>query len=301
MRNYYLVDIETLLNYYDIKENSILSIKNNGVYNIIQFTSELNKFGICNLFTVEAQRDNEIINFINNELQKKSLKISIFHFEVNEDENGIQRFNQNQFNFTELPAKILAISNLYQTALRIVGIYCIGLNPPNMPFHASIYGLCIYNINTLKKFAFLNKCKENEEILLWGNEDYPFIVVNCDIPTVIIEGRMCCYDDISYPFEKLKTWTLNLFQEFDKLNAHFRIEFMNEVSFKEIKQFILLLNEFAKKKHISLYWYFPDDDKDMLSDGEFFRKIFCSDFIMVEYCINTNIEFHPLNSFYRSM
>jgi len=54
---------------------------------------------------------------------------------------------------------------------------------------------------------------------------------------------------------------------------HFRFQYFNTASAKQIFRFISLLEEIAKKSNVKIHWQYDSEDTDMLASGERFSKM----------------------------
>ncbi|MBI3501573.1 MAG: DUF1987 domain-containing protein [Bacteroidetes bacterium] len=56
-------------------------------------------------------------------------------------------------------------------------------------------------------------------------------------------------------------------------NFHFKFQYYNTASAKQIFRIISMLEEVANKSKVKIYWHHDADDTDMLSSGERFSKM----------------------------
>lgn len=56
-------------------------------------------------------------------------------------------------------------------------------------------------------------------------------------------------------------------------NFHFKLQYYNTASAKQIFRVISALEEVAKKSNVKIYWHHDAEDTDMLSSGERFSKM----------------------------
>ncbi len=56
-------------------------------------------------------------------------------------------------------------------------------------------------------------------------------------------------------------------------NFHFRFQYYNTASAKQIFRTISALEEVAKKSKVKILWHYDSEDTDMLSSGERFSKM----------------------------
>jgi len=56
-------------------------------------------------------------------------------------------------------------------------------------------------------------------------------------------------------------------------NFHFKLQYYNTASAKQIFRVISALEEVAKKSNVKIHWHHDTEDTDMLSSGERFSKM----------------------------
>ena len=56
-------------------------------------------------------------------------------------------------------------------------------------------------------------------------------------------------------------------------DLHFKFQYYNTASAKQIFRLISALEEVAKKGKVKIYWHYEEEDTDMLSAGERFSKM----------------------------
>ena len=56
-------------------------------------------------------------------------------------------------------------------------------------------------------------------------------------------------------------------------NFHFRFQYYNTASAKQIFRIISALEEIAKKSKVKIHWHYDAEDTDMLASGERFAKM----------------------------
>ena len=56
-------------------------------------------------------------------------------------------------------------------------------------------------------------------------------------------------------------------------NFHFRFQYYNTASAKQIFRIISALEEVAKKSKVKIHWHYDAEDTDMLASGERFAKM----------------------------
>jgi hypothetical protein len=68
--------------------------------------------------------------------------------------------------------------------------------------------------------------------------------------------------------------TKDLSSKNKSFKAHFKLAYFNSAAAKFIADILMLLNQYARKGcDIKLYWYFQEDDEDMLEAGEDFAEM----------------------------
>ncbi|MBA7519712.1 hypothetical protein ES705_11799 [subsurface metagenome] len=80
--------------------------------------------------------------------------------------------------------------------------------------------------------------------------------------------------------QKLRTYLNESFNEADSqraekaLKVNFKLAYFNSAAAKFIADILMLTNEYIKKGYnIKIYWYFSEDDDDMLEAGEDFAEM----------------------------
>lgn len=56
-------------------------------------------------------------------------------------------------------------------------------------------------------------------------------------------------------------------------NFHFKFQYYNTASAKQIFRIISALEEVARKSKVKIHWHYDEDDTDMLASGERFSKM----------------------------
>jgi hypothetical protein len=105
------------------------------------------------------------------------------------------------------------------------------------------------------------------------NEITPAVILNQDIGRFEISGWSYPEDAISF-YAPVLDW-LNRYAQAPNFytNFHFKFNYYNTASAKQIFRIISTLEEVARKSKVKVIWHYEPDDTDMQSSGERFSKM----------------------------
>lgn len=122
-----------------------------------------------------------------------------------------------------------------------------------------------------------------EKLVFNQTEDTPHVIFDVNVGEYIIEGRSLPEDAVSF-FQPLIIWL----KKFDnsptnEMIFHFKLDYYNTASAKQITKLMLVLQELSETKNIKIKWHFFIDDSDIRSSGARFMKLIKTDIELVPY------------------
>lgn len=122
-----------------------------------------------------------------------------------------------------------------------------------------------------------------EKLIFNQTEDTPQVIFDISTGEYVLEGRSLPEDAVSF-FQPLIIW-LKKFESSpaNEMVFHFKLDYFNTASAKQITKIMLILQELSKKKEIKIKWHFFIDDVDIRSSGARFMKLIKIDIELVPY------------------
>lgn len=114
--------------------------------------------------------------------------------------------------------------------------------------------------------------------------DTPYVLLDPDTANCEISGK-------SYPPDVLKFYepVFDWFDDFrylnkEKLVLSFKLDYYNTATSKILLEIFYRLEEISKEEtEVSINWYYPDDDEDMLEIGEEYERLVNIPFNHISY------------------
>ena len=123
----------------------------------------------------------------------------------------------------------------------------------------------------------------SDELLIKATEDTPEINFSRITGVLQISGRSLPEDAFSF-YEPVQNWLSSYVLTFpEQTNAHFKLEYFNTASAKQIFKILQTLCQLSKQKPVKVTWHYDDGDKDMMASGQRFSKL-CG--IEMTFCVN---------------
>jgi hypothetical protein len=101
-------------------------------------------------------------------------------------------------------------------------------------------------------------------------------------PAVVLDSQKALFEisGWSHPEDAIAFYTpvLNWINTYSQApgsatNFHFKFQYYNTASAKQIFRIISALEEVAKKSKVKIHWHYEAEDTDMLASGERFSKM----------------------------
>lgn len=109
-----------------------------------------------------------------------------------------------------------------------------------------------------------------ENLHINGEGFIPEIDFNAEEGVLNISGKSF-HENTDEFFEPILKWTRDYVMEtYQQTVVNFRMTYFNTTSSKAFLQLLRILEEY--KGEVEVNWYYPEDDDDMLEDGENFRS-----------------------------
>lgn len=123
----------------------------------------------------------------------------------------------------------------------------------------------------------------SDELLIKATEDTPEIHFSSLTGVLKISGRSLPEDAFSF-YEPAQNWLSSYALTFpEHTDAHFKLEYFNTASAKQIFKILQTLCQLSKQKSVKVTWHYDEGDKDMQASGQRFSKL-CG--INVELSVN---------------
>ena len=115
-------------------------------------------------------------------------------------------------------------------------------------------------------------------------KDTPYVKMNADEGICVISGQSFP-PDVSKFYEPLIGWLEDIkYVEINDLSFTFKLDYYNTASSKLMLDMLYKLEEIAEKgTNIIVFWYYPEDDEDMLEAGEEFERLVDIEFRLIPY------------------
>jgi len=122
-----------------------------------------------------------------------------------------------------------------------------------------------------------------EKLFIKETEDSPKIELDYDNKLFEISGRSLPENAIGF-YEPVLQWL-------DKYSStpleitivHFKLEYFNTSSAKQLAKILLLLEKMSEKGHkVVINWYYQKEDTDMYASGNRFSKLISLNFSFIE-------------------
>ncbi len=126
-------------------------------------------------------------------------------------------------------------------------------------------------------------------INLEGKQDTPKIILDVENNKFEISGKSFPAD-VGIFYKPIIDWLDEYSLEpLEKTVFVLRMDYFNTASSKVILDILYKLEDMANEGHdISVKWYYPDDDEDMMETGEEYDEIVDIDFEIIEYTVDYN-------------
>ncbi len=113
-----------------------------------------------------------------------------------------------------------------------------------------------------------------EVIKLQGTDDTPNVVLDPENMIFEISGRSMP-EDVATFYQPILDWLdKHIPQLNDKIIFVFKMDYFNTASSKMLLDILVKLEEFySEGKDIVVYWYYKEDDEDMMEAGEEYADI----------------------------
>ena len=118
-----------------------------------------------------------------------------------------------------------------------------------------------------------------------------YIAPTSDTPKILLDSisgtfeisERCFPEDAMAFYSPIIEWLKNYSISPNSLtHFHFKFEYFNTSSSKQLFKIFLLLEELSKKNEVIISWYYSKTDSDMLLSGERYSKLLDLKFNMVE-------------------
>lgn len=121
-----------------------------------------------------------------------------------------------------------------------------------------------------------------EALFIESSQETPSIILNKELNTFIIGDRS--YPEDAFEFYSPIIHWLDEYRKEPNENTvfDFKLDYFNTASSKQIFKILLILEEIATKKKVTVRWHYKSSDKEMYNHGEIFSKIVNAPFEMIE-------------------
>ena len=111
-------------------------------------------------------------------------------------------------------------------------------------------------------------------IKLRGTDDMPNVTLDIENNIFEISGRSMPEDVASF-YQPILDWIDNELRKYNgKIVFVFKMNYFNTASSKLLLDIMIRLEEmFSEGKDIVIYWYYDEDDEDMMEAGEEYAEI----------------------------
>ncbi|HAM99484.1 MAG TPA: nuclear pore complex subunit [Marinilabiliales bacterium] len=122
-----------------------------------------------------------------------------------------------------------------------------------------------------------------EKFIIDHTEDTPKVVLDAESGLFSIEGRSLPENAVAF-YQPIFNW-LTSYEENSKnpIAFHFKLEYFNTASSKQITKLLLILQQMAQKITVSIKWYYYKEDADIKASGSRFAKLIKADIDLIPY------------------
>jgi hypothetical protein len=116
-------------------------------------------------------------------------------------------------------------------------------------------------------------------LIMKETKNTPYVL--CDERgNVIIEGRSFPEDPMEF-FEPIVDW-IKKFQG-DNFSMHIKLEYFNTSTCKYLLTLLQIVIRKVDREHLSVNWYYEEDDEDTLEIGQHYNRALRSQFNFIEF------------------
>lgn len=121
-----------------------------------------------------------------------------------------------------------------------------------------------------------------DKLFLEATDDTPSVILDSENQIFEISNRSLPEDPTNFyspVFKWLENYSLhpNAITEF-----HFKMEYFNTASAKQILKILVLLENLSAKSNLTVHWHFEKADSDMKTSGERYSKLVKINFEFIE-------------------
>lgn len=122
-----------------------------------------------------------------------------------------------------------------------------------------------------------------EKLFINPTDDTPKVLFDAETGDFLIEGRSLPENAVAF-YQPIFDW-LKSYEETPKSRMifHFRMEYFNTASSKQITKLLLILQQLSLKIEISIKWHFYKEDADIMSSGARFAKLIKANIELIPY------------------
>jgi hypothetical protein len=122
-----------------------------------------------------------------------------------------------------------------------------------------------------------------EALKLEPTSDTPRVILDAAAGNFEISER-CFPEDATRFFTPILSWIKDYsLTPNTSTHFHFKLEYYNTSSSKQLFKLFVLLQEIAQKSEVVIHWHYHKSDTDMLSSGERYSKLLNFPFDMIEF------------------
>ncbi len=123
-----------------------------------------------------------------------------------------------------------------------------------------------------------------ERVFIKSRSDTPYVLLDADEGYGEITGKSHP-PDVTFFYKPIISWFLD-FKKVEKKDFElvFKMEYINTASYKMIMEMMMVLEQLVKEgKQITIKWFYPEDDNEMLETGKDFESMLSVKFQFMGY------------------